>query len=212
LFFSSYSRKLTSYVFLFLLFNIVHYFLLKLAADLLKEQLQRQRRQSFLFAKQLEREHQKARVALAMSPAQLSLVQKKEKEIDQGCQVLLSLLTRLHLQHQYKHFRKRNITYERAKNLSAREFSMLGLTHAESLRLANTLCYAAAVQKSYVDVKANDQKSRDQGQPLLFKDDPQAQINRLMSPLSSAQKKKQRRLSALGRDLLDVFDTQLKNN
>ena len=121
---------------------------------------------------------------------------------------MLTLLTRLGLQHKYKQFRKRRITYERAKTLSAREFSQLGLTHSEALRLANTLSYATTVQKSYVDVQENAQRARDQGRPLLFKDAPETRINRLNSPTGGAAKNR-RRLSALGRDLLDVFDDQV---
>jgi hypothetical protein len=184
-----------------------------LSSVLLKEQLQSQRRESYLYAQQLEREHHKARVALGMTPAQLSVVSHKQQEVEQGCQLLLSLLTRLGLQHQYNKFHRRGITYDSAKQMSARDFSMLGLPNTEALRLANTLSYATTVQKSYVDVNTNAQKQRDHGPPLLFRDAPEARINRLSSPstrTATGATQHRRRLSALGRDLLDVFETQLQ--
>ena len=79
------------------------------------------RRQSFLYAKELEREHQKNRVALAMTPEQSTLIQQKELEVDNGCQQLLVLLKKLNLQHRYKNFRRLGITYETAKTLTAQQ-------------------------------------------------------------------------------------------
>ena len=158
----------------------------------------------------MEREHHKARVALSLTPEQQGIIAIQEQQVEQGCQILKSLLVRLALQHQYKHFRKRRITYERAKTMNAREFSMLGLSHAEALRLANTLSYATAVSNSYNDVRINTQKAHVQGAPLLFRDNSHAKVQRLVSPSTQQRKHQQRRLSALGRDLLDVFQENVQ--
>ena len=181
----------------------------EIKADVLREQYRViPRRQSFLYATELEREHQKNRVALAMTPEQSTLIQQQELEVDNGCQQLLVLLKKLNLQHRYKNFRRHGITYETAKTLTARDFTKLGkMTNPEALRLANTLSYASAVQKSYEGVADREKRKYNYGTPLLFKDDPDARVNRL-SPSSTG--KHQRRLSALGRDLLDVFDQQLQ--
>lgn len=170
------------------------------------------RKASFLYATQLTQEHQKNRVALSMTPQQKAVIKRHDQKVEDGCQMLNTLLTRLKLGHRFKHFSRRKITYARAKNMNAREFAALGLSHAEALRLANTLSYAGAIQNSYDDASQN-YGNLDTGEPILFRDASEQRVQRIANSSGrspNTQKKHQKRLSALGRDLLDVFSEQVK--
>ena len=183
------------------------------------------RRESHLYAEKLENEHKKARVLLAMSPEEKKNYKAHEKRVAQGCKRLHELMVRLQIEHQFNMFSKRKITYERAKKMTAREFVALGLSHANALRLANTLSYASAVQQSYEDAGATSPAVE-----LLQGESPPTSPTSLF-PLgtyrggaadgtgvgesaggSNHAKKATRRLSAMGRDLLGVFDESYAKN
>ena len=184
--------------------------------------LRKNRRESYLYAEMLENEHKKARVILSMSPEEKKDYVAHEKRVDEGCATLHRLLERLKMSDQITMFKRRKITYDRAKIMTAREFVSLGLTHAKALRLANTLAYASTVEQSYKDAGATSpvadslQKNDEQDPPVsLF---PFGTYDRngmnwqhaspSAAPAASARtaKPSTRRLSSMGRDLLGVFD------
>jgi hypothetical protein len=162
-----------------------------------------------------------------MSPGEKKHYEAHEKRTAQGCERLHGLMTRLKIDQQIDMFKRRKITYERAKNMTAREFVALGLSHAAALRLANTLSYASAVEQSYKDAGAASPEA-----DLLQDERPQASPTSLF-PMGSYRgggnrsvpvggggggggriqgKPGTRRLSAMGRDLLGVFDQSYETN
>ncbi len=173
------------------------------------------RRQSYVYALQLDREHQMARQALVASPEEVDAEKAWAKETAAGLEQLRSLMVRVKVEHAFKHFERRNITYNRAKTMTAREFAALGLKNRDAIRLANTLSYATAVKISYDAVGASSPPSGADSSPppVLFPDDPVARLrfqygytDRVRHAGPNAPSPHTRRLSAMGRDLLGVFD------
>lgn len=164
----------------------------------------------------LENEHKKARAMMALSPQEKEHYINHEARLDQSCERLYGLMKRLKLDASINMFRKRRITYERAKKMTAREFASLGVSHNDSLRLANTLSYASAVQQSYRDIGATSTTIENTLEdinpspvPKLF---PRGHYD-IISPIpvkaiedENRGIKSPRRLSSMGRDLLGVFD------
>ena len=76
------------------------------------------------------------------------------------------------------------------------------------------MSYAGAIQNSYDDASQN-YGNLDTGEPILFRDASEQRVQRIANSSGrspNTQKKHQKRLSALGRDLLDVFSEQVPVN
>ena len=181
--------------------------------------MEKQRRQSYLFAMQLDQEHQLARQAFSVSPKEVDEEESRAKEIAAGMEQLRVIMVKVKVEHAFKYFKRRKITYSQAKGMTAREFAALGLKDQDAIRLANTLSYANAVKISYDAVGASSPPPGADGSspPVLFPDDPVARLrfqygytDKVRQAGPNAPSPHTRRLSAMGRDLLGVFDQTMK--
>ena len=70
-----------------------------------KQQLRRQRRESYLYALELQKEHEKARHFHSLSPEEKQEIHREAELVEQGCQRLGALLQRLGLDRYYSAMR-----------------------------------------------------------------------------------------------------------
>ena len=175
----------------------------------MNRQMAKHRRDSYLYAMRLEQEAQNARFKMSLNTAEMQERKLRNETLSREVQQLGDLLERLGMANRIDLFRRKGVGYNRVKAMTAREIMLLGMPGRDALKLANALAYATAVRTSYQSMRKSPARETT---GLYSPFTVQHSDLSLASPQDSVQGQgrqypaSSRRLSALGHDLLQVFN------